>query len=47
MAEKLPFKDAVPYLRPPEKHFKDFFYDKETGAIFGRTGTSWGKCRRP
>ncbi|KAL0279028.1 UNVERIFIED_CONTAM: hypothetical protein PYX00_000674 [Menopon gallinae] len=43
MADKLPFKDAVPYLRPPKKNFKDFFYEPSTGAIFGRTGSSWAK----
>ncbi|EEB16200.1 sodium/potassium-transporting ATPase subunit beta-2, putative [Pediculus humanus corporis] len=43
MAEKTQCKDAVPYLRPPKKSFKHFFYHHETKAIFGRTGSSWAK----
>ncbi|XP_057339363.1 sodium/potassium-transporting ATPase subunit beta-2-like [Microplitis mediator] len=36
-----------PYEKPPEisarQSFKNFFYNKETGAIMGRTPSSWGK----
>lgn len=42
MAEKLQSKEAVPYLRPPKKSFKHFFYHHETKEIFGRTSSSWG-----
>lgn len=35
-----------PYEKPPEisarQSFKNFFYNKETGAIMGRTPSSWG-----
>uniref|UniRef100_A0ABD2XPL1 Sodium/potassium-transporting ATPase subunit beta-2 n=1 Tax=Trichogramma kaykai TaxID=54128 RepID=A0ABD2XPL1_9HYME len=36
-----------PYERPPSmsfgQQFKKFLYNPETGAVFGRTASSWGK----
>ncbi|CAD6241144.1 GSCOCG00009167001-RA-CDS [Cotesia congregata] len=36
-----------PYEKPPEistsQSVKNFFYNKETGAVMGRTASSWGK----
>ncbi|XP_058808798.1 sodium/potassium-transporting ATPase subunit beta-2-like [Phymastichus coffea] len=39
--------NAHPYEKPPSmsvgQHFKRFLYNPDTGAVFGRTASSWGK----
>jgi len=43
--EKPSAGNAVAYVRPPKRTFIQFFYDSKTHAVFGRTGSSWGKSK--